>query len=187
MELVPQEVGASCAPVSIVYSKEAAPRPLIDLLELRLDNIENDADSILIIIPDNSLMRIGGIAAHHAILLTCELRGVVAIDIPLDLLLLHLYVLLLLLNGHDEPSICNQLILTFALIHRFFFHFFGSSCRRLAFAISLRFFLSWWLGSLRRRHSIILCITILRNKFFLLVEQDRLGRLFSSSKVVLRF
>ena len=93
--------------MSIIDSEEWAPGPLINLLELRLNDIEYNTNPILIVVPDDSLMSIGSVATDHAILLASELGWVVAVDVPLDLLLLHFHILLLLLHGHDEPSVSN--------------------------------------------------------------------------------
>jgi hypothetical protein len=91
--------------MSIIDCEKRAPRPLINLLELRLNNIEYYRYPILIIVPDNPLVSIRSIATDHAILLAGELGWVVAIDVPLDLLLLHLHVFLLLLHRHYKASI----------------------------------------------------------------------------------
>jgi hypothetical protein len=39
MELVPQVVGTSSSTMSIIDGKEGAPRPLVNLLELGLDDV----------------------------------------------------------------------------------------------------------------------------------------------------
>ena len=83
------------------------------MLELGFDNVENDADSVLIVVPDDALVSVGCIAADHSILLAGKLGRVVAGNIPIDLLLLHLHILLLLLNRHYESSVSYQVILRF--------------------------------------------------------------------------
>jgi hypothetical protein len=52
-------------------------------------------------------MSICSVTTHHAIFLASELCRVVAVDVPLDLLLLHFHILLLLLHGHNEPTVSN--------------------------------------------------------------------------------
>ena len=97
----------------IVYSKERAPRPFIDLLELWLDNVENYGNSILIIVPDDALMSVSCIRGDHSILLAGKLGWVIRVNEPVDLLVFHLHVLLLLLDSHDETSVSDQLVLRF--------------------------------------------------------------------------
>ena len=103
--------------MAIVDSKEGASWPLINLLELWLDNVKDDADSIFVVVPDNSLMSVCRVAANDSILLASELGWMVRVDKPVDLFLLHLHILLLLLVGHDESSVGHQLVLRLRLLH----------------------------------------------------------------------
>ena len=149
MELIPEKVSACRTTMAIVDREEAASGPLVDLLELWLNDIEYYTNSILIVVSNNALMRICRIATDHTIFLTGELCRVITANIPFNLLLLHFHIFLLLLDCHDKPSIGNQLLLTFALIHRLPLHFL--SCYRwLCLTVSLRLFLCFWLllGSL---------------------------------------
>jgi hypothetical protein len=73
VKLISQIVSTCCTSMTIVYSEEGASWPLIHLLKLRLDNIKNNTDSILIIVPYNTLMGVGRVAAYDAILLACKL------------------------------------------------------------------------------------------------------------------
>ena len=57
-------------------------------------------------------MSVGRVAADNTILLASELSWMVAINETINLFLFHLHILLLLLNSHDEATICGQLILT---------------------------------------------------------------------------
>jgi len=117
MQLVSQEVSASRAAMTIIDGEEGAPGPVLDLLELRLDDIQDDGHTVLVVVPDDALVRVGGVAADHAILLAGKLGWVIGLDKALDLLLLHLHVLLLLLHGHDEASVRRELVLGLRLLH----------------------------------------------------------------------
>jgi hypothetical protein len=112
MQLVSQEVGAGRAAMPIVNGEEGAAGPVLDLFKLGLDDVENNGYAIFVIVPNDTLVRVGRVAADHAVLLAGEFSRVVRLDESFDLLLLHLHVLLLLLHRHNEPSICCQLVLT---------------------------------------------------------------------------
>ena len=103
--------------MTIVNCEETAPRPVFHLFKLRFDDVEDDGYAILVIITNDTLMRICWVAADNTILLTSKLGRMIWLYKPFDLLLLHLHILLLLLNCHDETTIGRQLILTFWLLH----------------------------------------------------------------------
>jgi len=105
MQLITEKVGASGATMAIVYGEETAPGPVLHLLKLRLNYIENDGDAVLVIVTNYTLMRIRRVAADNAVLLACKLGWMVRLHKPFDLLLLHFHVLLLLLDGHDEATV----------------------------------------------------------------------------------
>lgn len=63
--------------MAIVDCEEGAARPLFNLLELGLDDVEDDAHPIFVVIAHNALMGVGCIAAHYAILLACKLGWMV--------------------------------------------------------------------------------------------------------------
>ena len=115
MKLVSKVVSTGCSTMAIIHSEEWASRPLVHLFELWLDDVEDDADSVLIIISHNSLMSVSWIAAHHSVLFASKLGWMVRIDISVNLFLLHLHIFLLLLCSHDEASIGDQLVLGFRL------------------------------------------------------------------------
>lgn len=117
MKLVSKEIGTSCASVSIVDCEEWAARPVFDLFKLWLDDVQNNWNSILIIISHNALMSVCSITWYYSILFACELCGMVRWNVPIDLFLLHSHILLLLLNSHNEPTVGGQLIFTFWLSH----------------------------------------------------------------------
>jgi len=112
VQLVPEEISTSSTTMTIINSKEGASWPFVNLLEFRFDNIQDNRNSIFIIVPYNTLMSICCIAADDSILLACKLGWMIWIDKSVNLLLFHLHVLLLLLDGHDEASISNELVCT---------------------------------------------------------------------------
>ena len=128
--------------MTVIHREERASWPFFNLLELGLDYIQNDRNSVFVIIPDDSLMGVGRIAAHHSILFAGKLGRVVRGHVPVDLVLFHFHVLLLLLHGHDETSVGHQLIVTFRLLKRFLPLFLA-----LAGALSLNLVVTagWWL------------------------------------------
>ena len=110
MKLVSQKVGALSPTMAIVNGKERAPRPEVDLLELGLDDIENDRDSVFVIVPHHSLVRIGRICDYNAIFLGCKLRWVIVLSEFHDLLLFHFHVFFALTDGHLHASVLNDII-----------------------------------------------------------------------------
>lgn len=69
VELVSQEISALCTTMAIIDSKEGASGPEVDLLELRLDDVENDRDAIFIVVSDHALVGVCGIRDNNSILL----------------------------------------------------------------------------------------------------------------------
>ena len=105
VKLISQKVCTSSTSMAIVNCEERASGPFVYLFELRLNNIKNNRNPIFIIIPNNTLMGISCIGAHHPIFFTGEFGWVVWLDVTIYLLLLHFYVFLLLLDCHDEATI----------------------------------------------------------------------------------
>ena len=117
MKLVTKIVCTSSASMAIVYGKEWASWPLLYLLEFGLDYVQDNWYSIFIIISYNALMSIRSITAHNSILFTCKLGWMIRSHESINLLLFHLHVFLLLLSGHNEPSVRYKLVLTLWLAH----------------------------------------------------------------------
>ena len=66
VEIVSEEFSASTASMAIVYPKERASGPHFLLSMLRLDDIQNDRHSILIIVPLNTLMCVSRVTRNQA-------------------------------------------------------------------------------------------------------------------------
>lgn len=115
MQLISQEISARSSTMSIINSKKAASWPLCNLFKLRFNNIKDYRNPIFIIIPNNALMCISSITTNHPILFTSKLSRMITSQKPVNLLLFHLHILLLLLNCHNEPPISSKLSLTLLL------------------------------------------------------------------------
>lgn len=75
VEVVSQEVRACVSTMSVENSEEAAFWPIGDVFLGRwLHYVEDDADSILVIVPDDSLVRVGSIPHDVAIFSDTALR-----------------------------------------------------------------------------------------------------------------
>jgi hypothetical protein len=59
--------------MAIIYSKKGTSWPVLSLLELWLYNVQNDRNSVLIVISYDTLMSICSIRSHNSISLACEL------------------------------------------------------------------------------------------------------------------
>ena len=116
MKLISKIISTSSSTMAIIDREEGAPWPFFDLFKLWFNDIQNDWNSIFIVISDNSLMGIGWITTDNTILFAGELCWMIWGDISIDLVLFHFHVLLLLLHGHNETSIGYQLIMTFRLL-----------------------------------------------------------------------
>ena len=58
MEVVLKEIGAGIASVAVIDGKEAALRPSVRIFVFRPGHIEDDRNSVFIVVPLNSLMGI---------------------------------------------------------------------------------------------------------------------------------
>ena len=54
--------------MSIIHTEEAAPGPVLMLSRLRLEDVEDDADPIFVVVPDDALVGVGCIGAYDAVL-----------------------------------------------------------------------------------------------------------------------
>ena len=59
MQLVSQEISTGTSTMAIVNGKEGAARPILDLFEFWANDVQNNTDPVLIIISNDTLMRIG--------------------------------------------------------------------------------------------------------------------------------
>lgn len=70
MQIIPEEVSASVSSMAIEDTEETALRPVCNIfLCWRLHNVENNANSILIVVSDDALVGIGSIS-HDVPILT---------------------------------------------------------------------------------------------------------------------
>lgn len=108
MELVPKVISALGPTVAIIDREEGTTGPHINLLEFGLNNVENDADPVLVVVADHALMSVRSVCHDHSIFLRCKLSRVV-LRLELQyLLVLHLHVLFPLLHGHLHSSVVDD-------------------------------------------------------------------------------
>ena len=105
VKLVPQEVCTLRPAMTIVDCEERTPWPVINLLKLGLNDVENDGYSIFIVVPDHALVRVRCIGYDNTILLACKLGRVVILSKFKDMFFFHLTVLLSLCHRHFHASV----------------------------------------------------------------------------------
>ena len=67
MKLVAKEFGTSMSSVAIIDAEEATLWPNLVLSVRRLGDVEDDGDSVFIIIPDQALISDGRVCSYNAI------------------------------------------------------------------------------------------------------------------------
>jgi hypothetical protein len=83
MQIVPQILSTSMASMTIVDTEEGALRPVLILPVIRLDNVQNDGDSVFIVCSDETLVGIGSICSDNPVpLQTALCRLMVGDDYP---------------------------------------------------------------------------------------------------------
>ena len=80
MQIVPQELGAGTAAVAVVDAEERAGRPGLVLPVLRLHDVEDDGDPVLVVIANQPLVGVGGVGPHDAVALVAALGRLVVGD-----------------------------------------------------------------------------------------------------------
>jgi hypothetical protein len=69
MELISQKICTLRPTMTVIYRKKRAPGPEIDLFKLGLYDVQNNRDSIFIVVPNHALVRVSSISDHHSVLL----------------------------------------------------------------------------------------------------------------------
>ena len=59
VQLIPQVVGTRSPSMPVIHPEEGAARPVSRLLELRLNDVQDDRDAVLVVVADDALMRVG--------------------------------------------------------------------------------------------------------------------------------
>jgi hypothetical protein len=80
MQLVPEVVGTGGTPVAVIDPEKGAAGPVGGLFEFRLDNVQNDRYSILIVISYDSLMCVRCVRGHYTVSLTCKLGRFIGLN-----------------------------------------------------------------------------------------------------------
>ena len=62
--------------MSIKDAEERALGPCLVLSGFRLQNVQNDADSVLVHLPDDAFVGVGSVCSDAAVLLCADLAGV---------------------------------------------------------------------------------------------------------------
>ena len=62
--------------MSIEDAEEGALRPCLVLTSFRLEDVQNDADSVLVHLPDDAFVGVGGVCSNTAVLLCADFAGV---------------------------------------------------------------------------------------------------------------
>ena len=81
MKIIAQVVGTGCSTMAIEDSEETDLRPfnVQVCFTLWLEDVENDRDSVLIVLSDDALVRVGRVRLDQATLLLRGLRGLVVL------------------------------------------------------------------------------------------------------------
>ena len=80
VKLVPEVVSTGGPSVAVIDSKERAAGPVSGLLEFRLDDVEYNGDSILIVISNDTLVGVCCVRSHNTVALACKLGWLVRLD-----------------------------------------------------------------------------------------------------------
>ena len=80
VKLVPEVVSTGGPTVAIIDSKERAAGPVSGLLEFRLDDVEYNRDSILIVISNDTLVGVCCVRSHNTVALACKLCWLIRLD-----------------------------------------------------------------------------------------------------------
>lgn len=108
VQLVSEEIGALGAPVAVVNGKKGTPRPWVRLLELGLNHVQNNRDSVLIVVSNHTLVSVGCVRGYHSVPFARKFRGVVETFEFFDLGFLQRYVLVALHHSHLNASVLHN-------------------------------------------------------------------------------
>jgi hypothetical protein len=110
MQLVSQKVCTPWTTMPIVHCKERTSWPVVTHLVLRLDNVQDDTDSILVVVPDHALMSVSCIGDHDTVLLRGKLGCMIRINKLHYLLFFHSHILGVLSSSDIHSSVLNDII-----------------------------------------------------------------------------
>ena len=111
MKLVSQEVSTLSPTMTVVNGEKRASWPVFNLFELWLYDVQNYWYSVLVVIPYHSLVSVGCISHHDAVLFWSKLRWVVILPELVHLVFLHLLIFDPLRDRHFHASISYDAIL----------------------------------------------------------------------------
>ena len=67
VEMIPQELGAGRTAMSVVNAEKGAFGPFFVFPVVRLDDVEDDADSVFVVVPDQTLISVCCVASNHSV------------------------------------------------------------------------------------------------------------------------
>ncbi len=108
MQLVSEEIGTLCTAVTVVNGKKRTPWPEVNLLELGLNDVQNNRNSVFIVVSNHTLVSVGCVRGHHSVLFARKFSGIVGLFEFLDLGVFHGYVLVPLAHSHLHTSVLNN-------------------------------------------------------------------------------
>lgn len=106
--MVSEEICALSTTVAVIDRKKGTPWPEFKLLELRLDDVQDNWDSVFIVVAHHALVGIGCVRSHYSIFLARKFSWVVSLFESLDLSFLHGNVLFSLAQSHLHTSVLHN-------------------------------------------------------------------------------
>lgn len=80
MQLVSEVVSTGRPSMPIVDPEEGAPRPVLRVLELGLDDVQDDGHAVLVVVTDDALVGVRRVGGHHSVSLACVLSRLVGLN-----------------------------------------------------------------------------------------------------------
>jgi hypothetical protein len=116
VQLVSQKIGTLRASMPIIDRKETAARPHLNFFKLGLNDVQDDTDSVFVVVAHHALVSIRCISDNDATFLASELGWVVLLLKFGYLHALHRHVLLPLLVSHFHTSIVYYSLFLLAVL-----------------------------------------------------------------------
>lgn len=111
--------------MAIINREERAPGPEIYLLELWFYDVQNDRNTIFIVVPDHTLVCIRCISYYDSIFLWRKLSWVIVLSELNNLLFFHLHVLFSLADSHFHSTILDDVVWAHVFLFLFPLGFFS--------------------------------------------------------------
>ena len=105
MQLISQKISTSLTTMPIINSEEGTPRPVVYCFKFRLDYVQDDRNSVFVVIPYHALVSISRICHNHSIFLASIFSCIIVLFEPIYLIFLHLLILFTLFISHFHSSV----------------------------------------------------------------------------------